>query len=470
MSRWIGCFTVIAVLFLPALANAQNQGGGGGGGGGNQGGGNNQNNQNRVGGIVIDANGIVAPGFAADQSSRLDKKRQQASAAKLIPGDVNRVSACRKVSLVELEKLIADRLNAGARLSDEVRRLAGLQRIDYVFVDPDGKDLILAGPADGFAPDATGRMRGLTSGRPTLLLDDLLVAVRFVPRSRAVGCTIDPRPANLSALQRYVAQNSTPASPQQVEARYHKMAEILGLHDVRVDGVPADSHFGRVLVEADYRMKRIALGLENPGVKGLRSHLSYLNGGGNTIQRWWFVPLYDSLTRSQDGLAFHFAGQRAQLMSQDEVANLQGERSAAATTRLTTQAFAKNFTEKFAALADESPVFAELQNLIDWCVVTALIERERVCDKLGWSWGMLADAERLPYEVGIAPKEVPAMMNFKRASAGTIIGQVAGGISVHPQQLASPQSLEADKGLRLDGERTAAIPSTRPTTHPWWWD
>jgi len=437
-------------------------------GGGNNN--NNNNNQNRNAGIKIDARGIVAPGFTADSSSKLDKKRRQAVAAKALSEDVNQASDCRKVSLVALEQAVAQSLEKGEKLSDELRYLAGLQRVDFLFVDAETKDLILAGPADGFAPDAVGRMRGLESGRPTLLLDDLIVAWRYAMKASEVGCSIDPRAQNLAALQQYLAQNSSPASASVVEGRYRKMAEVMGMHDIRVEGVPAESHFGRVLVEADYRMKRISLGLENPGVKGLISHLAMLKGGGNSIQRWWFVPLYDGLYRSDDHLAFQLVGQRAQLLSQDELANASGERFAAATTRLTTQAFSKMFTEKYGALAEESPVFAELQNLIDWCVLTALIDRERLVDKIGWTPGVLADADKLPHEVGPVPKEVPAMVNIKRVSGSSIIGLIAGGVTIHPGKIVSPQAIKTDPALRLDSQRTDALPKDRPTAQRWWWD
>lgn len=435
-----------------------------------QGGGGNNQNQNNNAGITIDARGIVAPGFTADQSHRLDRKRQQAAAAKLIPGDVNQRSDCRKVSLVQLEAEVQRALDAKEPLSVELQNLAGLQRIDYLFVDPEGRDLILAGPADGFAPDAAGRMRGVDTGRPTLKLDDLIVALRTVPQASEIGCSIDPAPARLAALQDYVAHNSSAATTQVIEGRYKRMAEILGLHDAKIYGVPDDSHFGRVLIEADYRMKRISLGLENPGVKGLRSHLSMLGAGGNSIQRWWFVPLYDGLYRSEDHLAFEFVGPRAQLLSQEEVTTATGDRFAAATTRLTTQAFAKQFTERFADLAEQSPVFAELQNLIDLCLVSALIDHERLAEKAGWTMGAFRDPEKLPHASGPVPKQVPAMVNYRRASAGMVVGLVSGGVTIRPKQVARPAALKVDPARRLDSIRAEHVAPQRPAARRWWWD
>ena len=56
-----------------------------------------------------------------------------------------------------------------------MRNLAGLLRVRYVFYYPESKDIVLAGPAEGWVPDASGRVVGITSGRPVLQLQDLAV-------------------------------------------------------------------------------------------------------------------------------------------------------------------------------------------------------------------------------------------------------------------------------------------------------
>jgi len=437
-----------------------------------QGGNNNQGNQNgnNAGGILIDAVGIVSPGFTADHSNRLNRKRQRLLAEQTLSTDILASSACRKISLKSLEAVLNTELEAGRPISQEMSYLAGLNRIDFVFLDPEQQDVILAGPAEGFAPDLSNRMRGIESGRPPLRLDDWLVALRTISGGREVGCSIDPVPENLAALSRFVAQNSTPATPQVIEGRFQHMARVLGLHDIRVMGVPADTYFARVLVEADYRMKRISIGLENPGVKGLRSHLSMIGAGGNSIQRWWFVPLYEGLYRSEDHLAFEFAGQRLQLLSQDEVSNINGDRFAAATTQQSTQAFAQQFTKHFAELAEQSPVFAELQNLTDWCLLAALLEREQVRDRIGWQPGVLLDAQRLPVQPFPVPKQVAAQANFRRASSGVVAGLVSGGVTITPDSTLQTISRPADPDRRLDSHRNDNLSAPRNTNHPWWWD
>ena len=315
-------------------------GGGGGFGGGNIGGGGNSvaagtwrrrerrrrerrgggnvGGRGGAGGISIDAQGVVTPAFSQTKSGQLNKAMLSAFAKKYVNADVNVASNLRKVSLVRLEAAIEDCLKNKKVVPPEMQFLAGLQRIDYVFVDPESKDLVIAGPAEGFAQDELGRVVGVTTRRPPLRLDDLMIALRALERSGTMGCSIDAEQDRLAKFQQYVKANSYPVPPAAVAVRFQNMAKILGLQNVSVWGVPADSHFGCTLVEADWRMKRISLALEDPHVPKFKSHLAMVGRGGNSMQRFWFMPLYDAFQQNGEGTAFHFAGQRAQLLSQEE--------------------------------------------------------------------------------------------------------------------------------------------------------
>lgn len=434
----------------------------------NQNNNNNQGNNQNAGGIKIDPSGVVTLAIATDTTGSLDRKRREAAARKSLPEDLNHSSRIRCVSLIEWERTIERHLAQQTPLPDEVFYFAGLQRIDDIYVLPETNDLIIAGPAEGFAADAVGRMIGVESGRPALRLDDLVIALRTVAQSREAGCSIDPVPERLANLMKFIDQGG-PATAAVVEGRFKQMDDILGMQTVRVDGVPADSHFGIAFVEADYRMKRIAMGLETPNVKGLRSHLAMLGRSGNTMQRWWFVPLYDAIFRSQDGLAFRFTGPRLQLLAEEELADAQGNRTAAATTRLSTHAFAKHFTEKFPELADKSPVFAELQTLTDLLVLAALIQKERLADRLDWKMTTLRDEQRLTLPKFNTPRQIPSAVNFKRAG-NLIIGLVGGGVEVAPARVLEKSVQTAPADSRLDSARQQATTASRPDLHRWWWD
>lgn len=425
---------------------------------------NNGGNNNNVGGIRIDADGVVQMAIQHDPSPKLDAKRRALLAKQALPGEVSEACPQRLVSLVELEKTCARLIADGKPLPLDVRYLAGLTRLEAVFLDPDRQDLLIAGPAEPFAASESGRVLGLESGRPVLRLDDLIVALRSVQPRSIVGVSIDPVPAQLARFQQFVTENSTPADPAVIEQRFRRMREILGHHDVRLTGIPVDSHFARGLLEADYRMKLLALGLEQPGVKGFKSHLS-MAGKGNAIQRWWFVPFYEGILRSADGLAYEFSGQRVQLLGENELANAAGERSQAVTQKVSTHAFSRQFTEKFPQLAEKLPIFAELQQLVDWTVLAALIRQERLAEQVEWKPSLFLDAEALPHEVWPVARQTACLVNTKRTSGGLIVGQLSGGVTVAPDDVIARFTPADDS---LSAQRVQALQRDRPQEHAWW--
>lgn len=421
----------------------------------------------QVGGIEIDAEGVVRAGFLRRETGALAQKRMQAFATAELPGALARRTELRQVSLRRLAEALTE---AGSRdrLPTEVQYLYGLQRLDYVFVDEANNDVILAGPAEGFAPDVSGRMVGLSTGRPPLHLDDLLAALRWQASGgrEQIGCSIDPMPERLQGLQDWARANSNPVTRDVAQQRFQTMAQILGRQQVSVFGVPADSHFARVLVEADYRMKRIALGKEQPGVLGLRSQLSLSTPSGNSLQRWWFVPLYDPIEVDEAGLAFHLSGQRAQLLSQDEWSDTQGRRSDAAVTQRSTQKFAQLFTEHFSDLADKSPAFAELQNVFDLAVFAALLDNQNWARRLDLPLAVLLDAAQWPLQAHPVPRSVDS--EATTAPRGQVVLGMVGGVTLMPRQVLS-RPYSRQHGAELSTQRQAAI-AGRESAKGGWWD
>ena len=224
-------------------------------------------------GVAIDADGVLSVKFYRAPGRLLHAKRLAAAKA-VLASDVAARGGLRKISLVRLERALRRELAAGGKPDDTMRHLAGLQRIQYVFCYPEMGDIVVAGPAEGWIRDSSGRAVGMTSGKPVILLEDLMVALRaYAPgthRERFVGCTISPRPEGLTQLAAF--QRSIPrVVPQQgrdrVAARIARgVHDSLGMAKIDVFGVSNKTHFAQVLIEADYRMKRIGTGLEPPPV------------------------------------------------------------------------------------------------------------------------------------------------------------------------------------------------------------
>ena len=214
-------------------------------------------------------------------------------------------------------------------------------------------------------------------------------------------------------------------------------------------------------------MKRLSLGLDT--AKSLRSHLAMLGNAGNSMQRWWFVPYYDKFVKSADGLAYRISGQRAQVLSQEEAVDAAGQRSQAATTRISTQKWAKHFTEKFPELAAKTPIFAELQNMIDLAVVAALIKKEHLADEVAWERGLFFEGQPALISRHNVPRQVPSLTNY-RSKGSTVIGLVGGGVTIDPMETARYLEFSSDTNGEVDRLRTRVRDHDSSDKHPWWWD
>src|SRR5262249_25454762 len=134
-----------------------------------------------VGGVAVNVDGVLKLQDTADREKVLAARRQ---AMEAVPGNLQEATKLRMVSLRKLDQAIAHASRNGQPLSDAIRYLSGLQRVQYVFVFPDQHDIVLAGPAEGWNFNDQGAIVGNVSGRPVLQLDDLVIALRCADQAR----------------------------------------------------------------------------------------------------------------------------------------------------------------------------------------------------------------------------------------------------------------------------------------------
>jgi hypothetical protein len=431
---------------------------------------NNNNNGSNTAGVEVDAQGVLQLRVFDNQA---DAQRIAAARATL-NRDVARFSRFRKVSLTRLEKALQD--NNGV-LTDEMRHLAGLLRARYVFFYPETKEIVIAGPAEGWVADASGRVVGITSGRPVLQLQDLAVALRaFAPGksgAEVIGCSIDPTPEGLASMQQFLRQmgSSFPAGQERRVAAtvMQGLPQALGMQRVTVKGVSPKTHFAQVLVEADYRMKLIGIGLEQPPVR-LVSFIDKVNPNQmsrNALIRWYFTPDYQCVRTSEDGLAMELVGDGVKLVGEDEMVSSHGERSTAGRSTGASQAFVHSFTQRYPALADRSPIYAELRNLIDLSVLAAYIQQQDYYGKAGWKMPLLGSEKSFPVETFSAPKLVAPTINAVMRGS-RLMTPIAGGVHIEAQMAIQPEHLVTDQPGSVAKVREATKPN--PASGQWWWD
>jgi hypothetical protein len=298
--------------------------------------------------------------------------------------------------------------------------------------------------------DLSGRTRGLTTGRSTLQLQDLVVALRAYPPSgdklNVIGCSIDPTEEGLARMQQFLVSIAGRVQPGDAARIARGLKQALGLQTVTIQGISPQTHFAQVLVEADYRMKLIGIGLEKPPVK-IKSWIERANPRSvarNALQRWYFTPGYDCVRVTDDKNGMELLGWRVRLASEAEMVQEGGIRAQAAVRDKASDAFCANFTEQYDKLADIEPVYAQLRNVIDMAVAAAFIQEQDYYGQADWDQGVLADESKVPVETYETPKQVESAVNvvWKGATLTTPIG---GGVNIQPLQALKSNNLQSDK-------------------------
>lgn len=423
-------------------------------------------------GVLIDANGVLSTRVVADPGFLLARQKRDAAMAAL-HADIAKPSELRKISLVRLERAVAAKLAAGETPTDEMRFLAGLTRITHVFFLPESNDIVIAGPAEGYMLDPTGRAIGVHTGHAVLELQDLIVALRaYSPsgnRARVIGCSIDPTQEGLARLQQTLSQIGGHATPDMTEKLTLTLRNALGKQIVSVKGVPAETHFAQVLVEADYRMKLIGIGLERPFKAKITSYVSAANPRSvarNAMQRWYFTPHYDFVRVTADGQAMRMEGEGVHLVGEHELVSGAGERAASDKGDRASQQFCESFTRNYGELAKESPVYAQLRSLIDLSVAAAFIQQQDFYSLAGWELGVFADEAALPVQTYTAPKMVESAINAIWKGR-TLMTPIGGGVNIQPTMaLDEEHKLTDDEGV-VDAARKQVVV---PGADRWWWD
>lgn len=394
---------------------------------------NNNGFGNQVGGVFVNAEGVIASVQPLDLQKLNEELAQNFNAP---ASALKKPVELRKVSLKAIEAELRKLGNHHVtELPDEIRYLAGIQRIQFVLLYPESNDIVIAGPGEGWKLDGKGNVIGVTTGRPVLQLEDLLVAFRTVEAARQgqLSCSIDPTPEGRQRYAELVKANKvfSPALVQQTE-------KALGDQKVTVSGAPDTSHFARVLVAADYKMKRIGMKLEPSPVKGVTSYIDLAPARNeNMMPRWWMAANYEPLGRSEDGLAWELKGTGVKVLTEDDfVDNAAGTARGSGKASPAAQKWSEQFTAKFDELAVKEPAFGELRNVMDMSIVAALFAKENLASKAKCDLRELTAANgQARLHASVAPTKVATQCSVMKKGSSWIV-TASGGVSINSWEVA----------------------------------
>ena len=417
------------------------------------------------GGIKINANGVVSRDAVMDVGTLSRRQEDAAKAGYKLDSDISTKSPMRCVSLNRLEKIIVD---ANGTMTEEMKYLAGIQRITHVFYFADSKDIVIAGPAEGWFPGYEGAMIGVNTNQPVCELQHLITALRaYAPNKDGagiVGCSIDPTEEGNVRLQQFQTQSGRLTRQQFVNG----VRDSLGMQKITVDGIPATTHAAQMMVAADYRMKRIGLGLDTMRVPGLRMFITHTEpNDSNALFRWYFVPDYESVILTEDRTGLQLVGDGVKLVGANELVSETGERTVrTGILDRGTREFTQTFTQQYPQIAKQALVFAQLRNWVDMLICAAHIQQEDFYGKSGWSMTFFGNEASYPLETFVAPKEVEPVVGMRVIGNRTLTP--VGGIEIDAEQALDEEHAKLDKDGKI-AEKQKQVAVNLPDG-VWWWD
>lgn len=422
------------------------------------------------GGVFVNANGVMSRFGAMDFGAVTERQRRVAITSYRLPGSVSAKTPMRCISLNRLEKAI---IEADGVIADEMLYLAGIYRIEYVFFFPESKDIVIAGPAEGWFPGYENMMVGVTSSQPVLDLRHLVSALRaFAPGGEGgtiVGCSIDPTQEGSIRLQQFQQQFGS-VSRGMTQEFIRGVRDNIGMQTVRVDGIPATTHAAQMMVAADYRMKRIALGEDAVPVRTLQTFINNtVQNGSHAVFRWYFTPDYDSVILTEDRTGMQLDSNGVKLVGENELLAETGERSTVSgELDPGSKAFTQSFTRLYPQISQRALVFAQLRNWIDMLICAAHIQREEFYAKSGWAMEFFGNEEKFQLETLPAPKEIEPIVGARIVGNNRTLLTPVGGVVIDAEFALDEDRVRADAGNKI-AERQKRLALELPEG-VWWWD
>lgn len=309
----------------------------------------------------------------------------------------------------EVNKAISD----NSPLTDVMKNLNGIGYLEGFIIDPDMNDIILVGQR--------------SETRPSLRLDDLVLNLRKGDGFRQYAyCSLDPLPSDVESLESLFRSVGSANSKDEMKRMYENLQSNMGPQQVVVDGVPENSRYAHIMINADYHMKKMSQGhITHPGVTsylemcmnqikspqtGVRSPL--YSGG---MSRFWFSV--DEIGPSfvvGDNIVW-LENCPIVLLTEKQNSTAEGQLYDVDTDDPLAIEFARSFTTKFPELANEIPEYADLENLYRLEAVLRSLKMHKLTSKTGINFNSFIPGYAYLDEE-VMPSSLPGLTNCMNRS------------------------------------------------------
>lgn len=368
-------------------------------------------------------------------------------------------SKLRTISLKKLDRSLVEMIQSGLRPGNELLKLAGLSRIQYVKIDAANEDILIAGPAGDVAYGYE--------------LQDLAVVAELIRlKTSPMGCSIEPLDSGILAAQRLIQEpgaiKKLARNPRMI---VEQMQEKIGAHKVHVFGMAANTGTAVALIDADEHMKKVGFGTVATRQR-INSYFDYLDQQeqvpSQSLIRWWFAFKDSPIRVSQDRTIFQLPEQCVAVLSEQQWVTQQG-RAPTGGQDLAADAFAEGITKHLPGLRKTHPSYARLCAVFEISLALQLGVESTGQPSLNAWFPTLCSLGAEASGSSPQPKSVEGLTTWHKLKNGTIVAVVSGGVKVDAMKLAGSGKWQESKFLAPSVVPVQAeIPSS--AHGKWWWD
>ena len=313
------------------------------------------------------------------------------------------------LSLNVLSRIVQTSISSGKKPPPEALTLCGMNYPEGFVIDPEMRDIILVGR----------RIRN----RPFIFLDDLVVNLRNVWDSKTYpSCSLEPKPEHVLRMKR-ILETDTKGMDQR-KRLVSQLKKTWGPQDVIIDGVPRNSRFAHVMIDADYHMKKVSHGLARiPGIssnldrlleeqrkKAIKGRMKTLSTA--SMSRFWFCMKPGAPVFAEDQGILFITDCPVMVRTESQVMDRKGQLRDGGGDDPIAEAFAAEFSEKFRHATRQVSVYSDLENLFRLNTIFSAMQHRRADRKAGFP--LHSFLPNYPYQMNTPMKNsLPGLVNSK---------------------------------------------------------
>ena len=180
----------------------------------------------------------------------------------------------------------------------------------------------------------------------------------------------------------------------------------------------------------------------------------------NMMPRWWLACDYEPLARTTDGLAWELRGPGVKVMTEDDFVSADGARQTTGRKSDLAQKWADTMTAHYDQLSTKEPIFGQLRNLMDLCVMAAVIDKNGLVEIAGCDLSPLTRSDSdVVLTAWNPPKTVATQCSFTKRGREYLI-TASGGVQIESWRVADRE--------RID-DRVKRVYRKASTTSDNWW-